>query len=271
MQLPDRLRRFRARVARKHHDRLTRKRALALTALVRARLPVEYDHRDPANEWPLFGAALLSRATTTLQQVMRLQGAGRNVDAATLVRSLYEHTVHIAWLAADPTPARLAEWRRDDLARRIKAENDARERGYPLFSDGDFEALKRQVEGMPGNTLYLEQLATVADAHWSQRLPEMAGSRERTSLRGMYTFLFRYFSATAHPSYMGLNFVVEDVTPTVSRVVLEGTGGRPRPYGLATVVYATALLIAAESLGWPDRQAVLDIFDRYPTASTDWP
>ncbi len=59
---------------------------------------------------------------------MDLEPRGRAVDAGTLLRSLYEHLVHFAWLAADPSTARIQEWHKHDLQMRLKADNDARRR-----------------------------------------------------------------------------------------------------------------------------------------------
>jgi hypothetical protein len=77
--------------------------------------------------------------TTTLRHIA-LQPLGRAVDAGTLVRSLYEHLVHFAWLAADPSPARMEEWRKNDLQMRLRADNDARLRGEKLYTDNLLDA-----------------------------------------------------------------------------------------------------------------------------------
>src|SRR5215211_1964733 len=107
--------------------------------------------------------------TTRLRHILDLQRRGRAVDTGTLLRSLYEHVVHFAWLATDPSAARIEEWRKDDLRRRLIADNDARKRGVELYTDQARETLKLQVAGMSGNPLVLEQLAQSADEAWVGR------------------------------------------------------------------------------------------------------
>jgi hypothetical protein len=80
----------------------------------------------------------------------------------------------------------------------------------------------------------------------------------------MYAIVCRYQSASAHPSAMGLNVVVQDITADRKRVVLEGPYERRGPYGMATVLYALALYVAAASLGWPDPDEIEAAFQRYP-------
>jgi hypothetical protein len=103
-QLLARLQQTRVHARRWRRDRRNRRRAEALAALVEERLPLEYDVTGDHEAWPLLGAALLSRATSTLRHVFDAGRGGQSVDAATLGRSLYEHIVHFAWLAADPSP-----------------------------------------------------------------------------------------------------------------------------------------------------------------------
>ena len=112
---------LRARIAQARSDvrrwrqaRHDRRRADALSELVTERLPAEYAATGDHDACPLIGTALLSRATSTLRHVFDAGRGGQSVDAATLGRSLYEHVVYFAWLAADPSAARLQEWRKAD-------------------------------------------------------------------------------------------------------------------------------------------------------------
>jgi hypothetical protein len=232
--------------------------------LVERRLPAEYEVTGDVDAWPLVGAALLSRMTGTMRHIFRVQRLGRGSDAATLGRTLYEHAIHLAWLAADPTPARLEEWRKHDLKSRLAADTDASQHGISITTAAERAALEAQVAGMTGNRLVLEQLAEAADAHWGGKLPGMGAATESRSFSGLYVALYRNYSGTSHASYRGLNPVVEDVTITRKRVVLEDRYEGRGPYGMATTVYALALFVAAESLGWPRATEVTAAFDRYP-------
>ena len=75
---------------------------------------------------------------------------------------------------------------------------------------------------------------------------------------------YRSYSGTAHPSYVGINHVVQDVAPGRLRVVIEGEPDGRGPFGMATVIFALGLYVAAEALGWPDAEHVTAAFDQVP-------
>lgn len=245
-------------------------RADALARLVEERLPMEFEDRGDADAWPMVATALLSRAATTLRHVFDAGPGGRQaVDAATLGRSLFEHVVHFAWLGADPSAERLQAWRRVDLVARRTADNDTRTVGVELFTDTQRAALEDQIAGLNGpDRLNLADLAVAADKHWAGRLPGLYDHTDTSSFRGLYAVLYRSYSPTAHPTMQGLNPVVEDVSPTRRRVVIEKPAIEDRgPFGMATVVFALGLFIAAATLGWPDLARVNAAFADYPTLS----
>lgn len=238
------------------------RRGRALRGFIGSRLPAEFDVTGDRDAWPLVGTALLSRATTTLDSILHLHPRGQATDAGTLLRSLYEHVVHLAWLASDPSAERLEEWRKDDLTSRLVADAECRERGVELFTDEDRAKLQAQVESMRGRKLVLVNLAVAADKHWAGQLPAMKSHQELTSFRGLYAILYRQYSGTAHPGYRGLNVVLQDITATCKRVVLEGPSKGHGPYGMATVIYALGLYVASQSLGWPAAQDVDAVFEQ---------
>lgn len=242
------------------------RRARALIRLVEKQLPVEREVTGDSDAWPLVGAALLSRMTTTMRSIFALHWRCRAVDVGTLVRSLYEHLVHLAWLAACPSAARIEEWRKDDLESRLTADNDARQRGVNLLEDSERAQLQAQVATMTGNKLVLVNLTEACDKHWAGKLPGMHAANQRDSFRGFYAFLYRQYSGTAHPTYRGINPVVEDVTATRKRIILENPFQGRGPYGMATVLFGLALFIAARSLEWPSEDRVTAAFERHPAA-----
>ena len=94
-------------------------RTAALFELVERSLEVEGDAGGPQTAWPMVGPALLTHATSNLRSIVfRLRPDGAHNDASRLLRSLYDHIVTFAWLAADP-PTRLALWRKEDLEERL--------------------------------------------------------------------------------------------------------------------------------------------------------
>jgi hypothetical protein len=230
--------------------------------LVDDRLPADYVVTGDVDAWPLVAAALVSRMTTTMRMLLALQWRQRSADSGTLLRSMYEHLVHLAWLAADPSPARFEAWRRSDLRIRVAAAKEAAARGVELMTPSELQALEAQVAGMEGGRLTLEALAEDADMHWSGKLPGV-GAGTMFSLRGLYIVLYRQFSGTAHPSFRGINPVVVDITVTRKRVILEKRFDGRGPFGMATVIYGFALYVMGASLGWPEAGQVTAAFGRY--------
>lgn len=242
-----------------------RARAGALMELVERELPAEFDVTGDHDAWPFLGYALLSRATGTLDSIFMLQPSERGADAMTLVRSLYEHVVHFAWLALDPSAERIGEWRKHDLKQRISADNDAAGVGVQLLDPSQRQGIEAQIADLPGSgRLVLADMAGEADDHWESRVEAIRGRQEQHSFRGLYAIAYRQQSGLAHPGDRSIHPVIEDVSATRKRVKLEdGFEGRG-PYGMATIIYALALLISERALGWPSSAEVDAIFARYP-------
>lgn len=244
-------------------DQRIQRRGRALVELVARRLPQEFEVSGDGDAWPGVGVGLLSRMTTTLESMLELQPAQRQADAATLLRSLYEHAVHFAWLAADPGPSRLKQWREHDELMNARAVVDAHDHGVEL-TDQDPEIAKARAAELRGTDLKIEQLAVAADTFWAERLPGMRSHRERESFRGLYAILYRHFSGMAHPSRRGLNRVYDDLGGTRRRIRLEGYYLGNGPYSVAAVVFGIALFVASSSLGWPSQAEIDAAFDDNP-------
>jgi Family of unknown function (DUF5677) len=168
----------------RERDQSIQQRGRELVDLASRNLPLEFEVTHDAGAWPLIGAALASRMTTTLRSILDLQPAEREADAGILLRSLYEHAVHLAWLGADPSVARIEEWRRHDLVLRLTADTDMRQHGVELLTNEIRAELEAQVGRMQGHKLVLAKLAVAADQHWTGTLPGMSASPEVSSFRG---------------------------------------------------------------------------------------
>jgi hypothetical protein len=160
------------------------KRADALAVLVEARLPMEADVPGVREAWPLVGPALLSHATGTLRSIMLLGPAGAHNDAARLLRSLYDHVVTFAWLAADASAERLALWRLEDLGQRLKVDREMAEAGAPILDDAARDEMQREVEGAKTTTPDLAAKALAADRHWAPQV-EAVDETGLGSFRGL--------------------------------------------------------------------------------------
>jgi hypothetical protein len=243
------------------HDELIQQRGRELVALVAGHLPVEFDVGPGVDLWEPIGTGLLSRMTTTLGYVLDLHRSSLEADASTLVRSLYEHAVHFAWLAADPSPARIERWQRHDLVQRLRADDDMKRHGVETITPARRSEFAARISAMRGAPLKLEELAVAADKRWGGKLTGMGKHTEVLSFSGWYASLYRAFSTMAHPSEIGLYRVTEEIRRGRVRVQLERPSSRQGPYGMATFVYGIALLAAGETLAWPDSGDVLEIFE----------
>lgn len=209
----------------------------------------------------MVGAGLMVHATSSLRSIIfRLRPDGAHNDAARLLRSLYDHVVTFAWLAADPVE-RLPLWRKEDLEERLKMDREFAAAGEDLLPDEVRDQMERDVGAIEGTAPDLASKAFAADRFWLPRINAMRGTGLR-SLRGFYTVFFRQHSGLVHATMRGLNHVTVDLNGPRKRLVMEDPlEGSRGPYGSATVVYGIGLLVAAQSLGWPDADQVEAIFD----------
>lgn len=247
-------------------NRLLQRRGRALVRLVALRLPKEYVIVGNSHTWPNVGVGLLCRMTTTLESILDLQPGERETDATTLARSLYEHAVHFVWLAAEPSGDRIRQWRRADLEATRTVDNEMRSYGQHILTSENKAEVDRalaalaDVKSLPS----LEALAKAADRDWEQRIGGLDNRRKLQSFGGLYASLYRHSSGMAHPSGVGLQRVYEQIGPSTRRYGLEqryDDRERSGPYGPATVVFAWALYVAAETVGWPAASEVNAVFD----------
>lgn len=204
-------------------DKAIQVRGRELVDLASRNFPQEFEVAGDATAFPLIGTALVSHMTGTMKAILVLQVEGREADAGMLLRSLYEHAVHLGWLAADPSVERIQEWKKDDLESRLKADADLRERGEPILTDDERAAMERQVAGLYGSGLApLTNLAVAADKRWEGELPGMGAHGELKSFRGFYALLYRGNSGFAHPTFRGLNVVAAEVAPGAAAGLARG-------------------------------------------------
>ncbi len=210
-----------------------------------------------------------------------LEPSGRATDLAVLVRDLFEHVVHLAWLGADPGRERVEAWRKHDMNERLKADRDASDHGVLILTAEERAEMECERDALTGGQLKLIDLAVAADQRWLGVLPgfdlpdegdhinaEESEDEEPDgqSFRTLYATVYRHTSAFAHPTWRGLHRVTLDTGPTGRRVAMEQPDpAYPLdPVGLGTVIFATALFVAGEALGWPSREDVVAIFNRFP-------
>jgi Family of unknown function (DUF5677) len=237
--------------------------------MVRAKLPLTARVASSADAWQLVGPALIARQTGALEAIFTLRPLGRDADATVLLRSLYDHAVTFAWLAANPGQERHRRFLKSDLQRRIDIAKDCRKLKHKgvqveVATDVEQEEFERQLAELPEGTKAMPDLidrAEKADLHWAGVIDGLAGSTDADSYRGFYAIAYRGESAIAHATMMGLNPVYVDLPDGRKRVQLEERDPYMHgPFGRASLLFGLTLLVAANALEWPERDAVLAIF-----------
>jgi hypothetical protein len=201
-------------------------------------------------------SGLLARSLTIAEAAVHLSALSRISELSTLVRSLYEHVVMLAWVAAPQDDSRLDIWQRYDDQQRLRLDADVSSiRGTGAMSDADREWLEEGVRlnaaaGMPPLHVRAEQ----ADEAWSSRL----GFDGWASLRGGYASVYRTASTAAHPSLLGLNAVHEEANGHDVFMIEPATDIGP-VIGLVTPYVATALFVSSYVLGGPPLDEITTI------------
>ncbi len=255
-------RKMKQREIRKEREAIAETRGRRLVELVRPHLSINVQVTGPRDAWALVGPGLIARQVGTLEAILALRPFGREADAFILLRSLYEHAVTFAWLAADPGEQRHQRFLKSDAATRIAMDDDARRVGEPMLSTEKRSEFEGRFEYLPKQMPDLVQLAEGADHHWTGKIDGLAGSSKARSYRGLYAIAYRHHSAIAHPTLMGLNRVSVDLKGGLQRVQLEERQQETHgPFGLGNNLLGLSLQISAATLGWPISADVNAVFE----------
>jgi hypothetical protein len=244
-----------------------------LVALVPRRFPAGFYRTD--TNWSLWSAALTMRMADTVEAAMRLMEAGHESDGRTLVRSLYEQVVTLAWIAIDAGP-RYQRWFRHGLWDDLRMHNDAARFGIPtlseeevaitrkwlgLNSDADDAGLKKKRQ--PDSSLLLPPVpdrARESDEYWSSRISGLHPPGHALGFRGLYLAAFRTTSRSVHTSIGGLGVYV---TEKQNRRVVHRSESEGRlMWALIAPLFGMGLVIAAQEAWWLDEVAVRELVDR---------
>jgi hypothetical protein len=238
-------------------DGLAEWRARRLIELVDPHFPVELPPALVDDSWPMTAHALIARMTGTLQAILQLRPLGRYADATILARSLFEHAVTFAWLAAGTDAERQRRFAKSDSVARLRIDDDCRALGHPVLIPEMRAWHEENREGLDQEMPGLLQRAEQADREWAGKVPGLHTGAPLQSYRGLYALMYRNHSGYAHPSGLGLLAVAEDLPDGGTRVALEAADENdPDPLGLAMALYTYSLLIAAQILGLPDERDI---------------
>lgn len=226
----------------------------ALVALVERSLPITQCIDDPADWWSVSGPALIARASRTLQSTLLLYDAGCDLDAATLVRTMFEQLVRFAWLAHAPAE-RLMTFESADLRRSEVIVAGVRRLDYEMARPDAWETEllgARPQQREPS----VQELARLADREWPEA-PRLFFTNVTQPFRVLYETGYRAASRTVHgTAYVTGSFVDLSRQPTI---VVRAAEQRSGDIGYEMAVWSAAIMLAisSETLGWPGRGAVI--------------
>jgi hypothetical protein len=222
-----------------------------LVALVDERVPQPFS--GPTDAWQLLGAAMIARMADTVESVLVLMGADRNVDGAVLVRVLYEAVVKFCWISIDPD-TNYPRWQEDSQYWEHRLRRD-------LY---DYE-LERATEDVLAEYATARQMPTIpdmtiaADKHWGGRIvgfqPYSQGRAGIFTLRGYYAPVYRTLSEAVHARPETLARANID-TSGPWRVIRNGPVAHTFWWPLPVPLFAQALLVCDEQWGWPNPNRV---------------
>jgi hypothetical protein len=201
-----------------------------------------------SQSWERFGLGCVTRAYVTLGSLLRNPN-GDDVDGATIARSLYEHVVAFAWMAASPDE-RLKMLLRTSAKEASKTAAELQKLGSIAIGADMLKELDREKRGdqAPG----VADQALSADAYWSPRVQSWTWGFRRT-----YANLFRPYSWFVHPSPWGID-VFFDEEGSLDFTRCDASVGHVRAAAVAS--FADALVVASQVLGWPTTTSVLDAY-----------
>jgi hypothetical protein len=225
-----------------------------LIELVRIRLPERFYKGE--KWWTMYCTAALVRMADTVESLMALMPARLDLDAQTLLRSLYEQAVTLAWVMIDPVEGH-RRWEGEAKVQIAKLHNDALTFGEKILSDSELADAQTQ-RGLPK----VPQMALDADKHWATRVKGLHPPGHPLSFRGLYLSIYRLGSRPAHGSFLSLEpYVVEDQEN--QRFVVDRA--KPGPilwYALVAPLFSIALVIGAQHFKWLDEDKIRQIAEK---------
>lgn len=231
----------------------SRAHAQALLGLLRREIP-----RTTASQWEALAAMLFARSAGALQSVTKLDPGTRTLDASVLLRVLFDHVTHFAWVAIDPVE-HIRRWKAADAARDVR-EHKAWEPYGVVLLPGEALTRTERLANAAKRPPNLAQRAAEADDFWTPLVPGIAPKHDPSSVssfRSLYRTVFTIGSSAAHPSMTQANYFVKDA-PSGMLCHWEKTpaGSAQEWWAIGPYILGLGLMIAAQALGWPDAREV---------------
>jgi hypothetical protein len=233
--------------------------------------PVQSDGRF--DDWGVLAPAFLWIAGDLLEGVLSATPPRGRIRASIMARSLAEYVVTFAWLAAARTEDRdalIQSLIKDEFASRQKTENKL---GQGIALMPRYEHLAEPNGPIPRTMLdqaSKDRLATLeADPNIPQLLDALARAFKADErwldefepvrhypFSWVYVSLFEIGSVMSHPTITAVAKVTAGNPPDLLVGLPESRGRTDTPYSAGLIAMLNMLLVASETLGYPDRQQV---------------
>jgi hypothetical protein len=229
-----------------------------LTALVSRELPMTVSRSAPVPRRTMI--ALTAKTTAIMRGVLDLIEKNRLPEVMILGRSLADHVITLAWIAAD-VDGHYPRWEKEDAKHRLGAHKHWEESGRGRLLEPDavvrYERILSVVSKFPPD---MRECAEQADAFWARRLGFPAGDQPFSDA---YMVIFRHSSSRTHASLQGLNDVLE-ATPEHNVIHLDRLG-EPLTGVLRAIlmVFGLGLVVSASTNGFPSRGDVESVVSEF--------
>lgn len=188
------------------------------------------------------------RAGRTLHSVLVLEGAGCDLDAATLTRSLFEQLLRFAWLAHDPAE-RLMVYESSDLRTSELAVAGVRGLGHDMPHRDEW-ATSRLGACPERREPSVQDLARYADREWPHA-PRLFFTNAERPFELLYEAVYRPASRAVHgTAYVTTPFVDLARVPTV---IVRASERRSGAVGYEMAVWSLAIMLAVAT-PWAGRR-----------------
>lgn len=214
-----------------------------------------------ADRWWAASAGLITRILTLTETIVHVGRLKRRSDLATLTRSLFEHVVMLAWIAAPRDNSRFETWERASYRTVGIVSDELEGLGLGFLTDAGRDFVREQ-SGRRHELPPVPKLAETVDAEWQQRLG-LAGVNR---LVAKYTYVYRLGSMYAHPTAAGLFGNRERVLDGELFLIEQRTDIR-EVIGPVFTLLAVALVVASHTIGRPPLPAIKTIVGQFADAT----
>lgn len=207
------------------------------------------------NDWAVYGVLMLMRCAGLVESVLLLNRAGHVSNAEVLSRTLFEHVVTYLWL--DQAPGKhVPRWLRKGHASTLQVDRELQSVQRTFLREEDRELLRRELQALDssgvGELPNLAQMAKEVDdfTRQSHVVPPQC------SLVAFYHLVFRCLSTSVHPRTTPLKRMILSKLQDGSVEIGRPEVTRDAHMKLMPILFGSALLNAAESAPWLEREAV---------------